>query len=287
MRPTYVVATDLSADSRKAARIAAALSRRTRAQLDAFCALPRSVVQRYRIAPAHVRELLAAISARGEDERESAAHVVTVAKVADVPAAIVRRAQDAHASLVVVAPHGATGWRRVLLGSVARRVLALAKTSVLVARAPTAAARGPFLAGVDLGPTSELVLRHAVALARALERDLEVVHVVSPVDLLLPTSRATVAAPTLVTGPARQLARLVEVLPHRGVRIATRAVVGSPARHLVEDARRLRAPVVVLGATSKSRPRRALLGSVAHAVAGTCAVSVLVVRPGPSTALPW
>ena len=274
-KPIYVVATDLSRHSRRAAQIAAALARRTHADIDYLCVLPRAVLGRYRLDPDRVRDLLQALAARQGDRITTSAHV---AVANEVPAAIVRRAQEARASLVVVAPHGLTGWRRVLLGSVARRVLVESGTSVLVARAATESARGPILAGVDLGPTAGIVLRHAVALARAMDADLDVVHVVPPVEYILPMVGPIARAPALLAAPARELARRVERLPHRGVRIATRAVEGSPAERLVAEARRTGARFVVVGATTKSRVRRAFLGSVAHAVAGACPVSVLVVR---------
>ena len=273
--PVYVVATDLSLHSRRAARVAAGLARRTRAQLAYVCVLPAPVLDRYRIDPTRVRELLAALAAREGDGARATAHV-DVAK--DVAGAIVGRARASRASLVVVAPHGVTGWRRILLGSVARRVLAEATTSVLVARGATASARGPVLAGVDLGPTAGVVLRHAVALARAVDADLDVVHVVPPVEYILPMVGPIARAPARLAAPGRALAARVERLPHRGVRIATRAIEGVPAERLVAEARRTGARFVVVGATTKSRVRRAFVGSVAHAVAGLCPVSVLVVR---------
>jgi nucleotide-binding universal stress UspA family protein len=274
--PTYLIATDLSPSSRKAARVAARLAGRTRAELDYFCALPADLVDAGRVDPSRVRELLEALAARREDaDVKSTAHVA-VAK--DVPGAILHRAEESRASLVVVAPHGATGWKRVLLGSVALKVLRGAKTSVLVARDRVETARGPVLAGVDLGSASAVTLRHAVAVARAVGADLDVVHVVPPFEFLLPMAGpiATLPPPTAV--PARELALRVARIPHRGVRISTRVLVGSPAETIVGEARRGGARLVVVGATTKSRARAAILGNVAQAVAGACGVSVLVVR---------
>jgi nucleotide-binding universal stress UspA family protein len=272
---TYTIATDLSPSSRKAAAVATLLARRTRARLDFFCALPDGVVDEHRIDPVHVRELLEALAARHGGGVKTAAHVA-VAK--DVPRAIVRRAAESGASLIVVAPHGATGWKKVLLGGVASRVLREAATSVLVAREETASARGPVIAAVDLGPSAALVLRHAVAVARALHANLDVVHVVPPVEFTLPMIGPIATARADVTVPERELARRVARIPHRGVRVSMRVVEGGPAATIAGEARRSGARLVVLAATTKSRVRRAFLGSVAHAVAGTCPVSVLVVR---------
>jgi nucleotide-binding universal stress UspA family protein len=70
-------------------------------------------------------------------------------------------------------------------------------------------------------------------------------------------------------------------VPHRGVRVTTRVVDGSPAEKTVGEARRADARLVVVGSTTKSRAKRVLLGSVAHAVAAAATTSVLIVR-GPS-----
>ncbi len=63
-----------------------------------------------------------------------------------------------------------------------------------------------------------------------------------------------------------------------GVEVTARVVAGSPAAMLVGEATRRRASIVVVGASESSRVRRALLGSVAHAVASTSRAAVLVVR---------
>jgi nucleotide-binding universal stress UspA family protein len=48
----------------------------------------------------------------------------------------VRIAEHENADLIVIATHGMTGWRRVLFGSVAEKVVRLAKCPVLTIRAP-------------------------------------------------------------------------------------------------------------------------------------------------------
>ena len=52
---------------------------------------------------------------------------------------IVRMAETEKADLIVIATHGTTGWRRMLFGSVAGKVVRLAKCPVLTIRAPEVA----------------------------------------------------------------------------------------------------------------------------------------------------
>jgi nucleotide-binding universal stress UspA family protein len=61
-------------------------------------------------------------------------HSARIIEAQDVATALVRVAEDARATLVVVGSHGRTGIRRVLLGSVAERVVRLAHCPVLVVR---------------------------------------------------------------------------------------------------------------------------------------------------------
>jgi hypothetical protein len=65
----------------------------------------------------------------GELSRELTTGNTTVRTVVghgDAASEIVRIAEHEHADLIVIATHGMTGWRRVLFGSVAERVVRLA-----------------------------------------------------------------------------------------------------------------------------------------------------------------
>jgi len=54
----------------------------------------------------------------------------------DAGGEIVRIAEDERADLIVIATHGLTGWRRLVFGSVAERVVRTADCPVLTIRAP-------------------------------------------------------------------------------------------------------------------------------------------------------
>jgi nucleotide-binding universal stress UspA family protein len=282
----YVIATDLSRDSARAAEVAARLAERTRASLDFFCAFPADAVDEYGIDLARARAGVEALGRRhAEGASKSAAHV---AVVRDVSAAILRHARQVGAGLLVVAPHGATGWKRVLLGSVTEKVLRHATCSVLVARPDERQARGRILVGVDRGPAAETTMRHAVALARALRASVTAVHVVRPAELLLPLvapkARGLRGGDARLAAKAQEFRNWVGAFPCRGVRVDARVIEGSPAETLVGEATRHRPSVVVVGAGGGGRVRRALLGSVARAVAATCPASVLVVRAASAAA---
>jgi universal stress protein A len=69
-----------------------------------------------------------AAGAKGVNTRTTVGH-------GDAGIEIVRIAQEEGADLVVIATHGLTGWRHVMFGSVAEKVVQLAHCSVLSVRA--------------------------------------------------------------------------------------------------------------------------------------------------------
>lgn len=279
-RPTYVIATDLSADSRKAAEVAARIAERTRASLDFFCAIPARTLDEYAVDLAHARAGVEAVARRHAEAVPKAQTHVAV--VRDVAAAILRHAAKARAAMLVVAPHGATGWKRALLGSVTEKVLRSATMPVLVARAGQGGPTGSIVAAVDQGTMAATTMRNAIALARLLRARLFAVHVVKTAELLLPlvapADRALRVGDHRLAERARDFRALVASFPARGVTVKAVVREGSPAEEVVAEAKERGAGLIVVGASDKSGVRRALLGSVAHAIASASPTSVLVLR---------
>ncbi len=278
-KPTYVVATDLSPASRHAAEIAAMLAMSTNAALDFFCAVPASAARQVEFDLERAREALTVLA---HSYADASVHVV-VAR--DAAPAILSHVRRVGAALLVVAPHGVTGWKKVLLGSVTEKVLRGASTSVLIARGSGVKPLGKILVGVVPGPAGTAPLDAAISFSRSLEAELTVTHVVPPAPLLLPLvapgARALRIGAKRLKAETTELERWVASFGARGVRLRLEVMVGSPAERLVGEARRRRADLVVVGATTRSAVRRALLGNVAHAVAGASPCSVLVVRARP------
>src|SRR6185503_6114803 len=116
MNPRYVVATDLSPESRTALAAAVTLARRTGASIDLLCAVPTSLVDEEEELLARVRAGLARI-ARRVQERDLEVRTEVVV-TSDVPRAIAARAASTKADLVACGPSGVTGWKKFVLGSV-------------------------------------------------------------------------------------------------------------------------------------------------------------------------
>jgi nucleotide-binding universal stress UspA family protein len=201
-------------------------------------------------------------------------------------AEIVTRAEAWGADLVVVGTHGRSGIARVLLGSVAERVVRHAHVPVLVARAIKKA--GVVVAATDLSETSLPVV---AAAARAAERRNARLVVVTAVDFATAALSSIAGAPfgaTPVVPPAetqeqvRQAMRETMTRELERVRATgeVRVVDGPPASAITELADSLDAELLVVGTHGRTGFSRLALGSVAERVARAASSSVLVVRTG-------
>lgn len=195
-------------------------------------------------------------------------------------ARIVEQAERAAADLIVVGERGATGLARVVLGSVAERVVRYAHGPVLVARAgPTS---GNILVATDL---SEPSLPALVAAAREARRPgvrVTALHCVG-----LPTYFGSESDPGVSAGvspdrveAARTEARLQlgKALERCGLEAEPQVATGIPDAAIVSAAEKLRAELVVVGTRGRTGLRRVMLGSVAESVVRHAPCSVLVVR---------
>ena len=125
---------------------------------------------------------------------------------------------------------------------------------------------GPVVAAIDLGPSSERVLRHAAGLARLLESPLKIVHVTNDVS---PDGHQRVADFCVRAAP-------YELDPDQ-VDIVLRT--GHVSDGINREAARSDAVMVVAGSRGHGRIARLLLGSSSEAMLRTAPAPVLLVPP--------
>jgi nucleotide-binding universal stress UspA family protein len=201
-----------------------------------------------------------------------------------VYAEIVRRAELGQVDLIVVGNQGASGLARVVLGSVADKVVRHAHCPVLVARPSPRS--GVILAASDFSTPSRaaLIVADREAARRRGSTRVAVVHCLD-----LPPALMGFGSAPLVPAPAglpdsrpalREAAgqRLREELRETAVQASVLVEDGQSAVGIVRLAESLPAELVVLGTSGKTGLRRVILGSVAEAVVRRAPCSVLVVR---------
>lgn len=140
-----VVATDFSENAQPAIDAAVTVAKTFEAEVHLVHAFqtPVPIVSPYEVVVPdgfleQARES-AAKSLKAAEEKISSAGVTVTSHLAEVPAApaIARIAGELEADLVVVGTHGHTGFKHLVLGSVAERTIRLAPCSVLTVKSKT------------------------------------------------------------------------------------------------------------------------------------------------------
>jgi nucleotide-binding universal stress UspA family protein len=206
----------------------------------------------------------------------------------DPAGVILLHAESRRPDLIVLGTHQRAGLDRLRAGSVAERVVARADQPVLIVPAGGAATMDrPFsgiLAAIDFGEASIRALERARALARELDTDLTVVHVI-PGPPEVPPHLYRYGAVEYRSLQARdaeqQLQALVPETGLPGSRVRIRVLYGAPHEEIARIATESGADLVVLGVSRRGVVGRAVFGTTASRVARIAAQPILAV---PETA---
>lgn len=203
----------------------------------------------------------------------------------DPYAAIVRRAEVFNADLLIVGSHGRTGLARMLLGSVAEKVVRYAPCPVLVARQGPEA--GPIVTTTDFSDVSKVGMRMATQEAEKSGDPLVAIHVLdmsSPAGLTYSINIPGMASAFEGTDVQRELSvdlqkTLAEVTSGARINASAEVFVGDPAMAVVHRAEDLKARLIVVSTHGRTGLQRMLMGSVAEKIVRHAHTSVLAVRP--------
>ena len=279
--------TDFSDGSQHALRVAARLASEHAAELvllNAWFVPPMMYSGEYIFPPMVLEEWQddgrRRLAMAVEQARTLGAKLVSGFSVTGSPwATIVDVLDNQGFDLCVMGTHGRTGVTRILLGSVAEKVVRHAPCSVLAVRAD-GEPDGPFrhvLCPTDFSEAST----HAVDVAAKLVEpggDLRVLHVIE-----VPIAAS---GPIRVAEFARDLdARASEALAKTAARVSEKIRVTTSSRIGFPGAQTLavleadpKIDLVVMGSHGRTGLRRALLGSVAEKVVRNAKSPVMVVR---------
>jgi len=227
------------------------------------------------------RDLRRVLTAR----RASDVKVEIVMRKGNVVQEILAHAKASRADLVVIGSHGRGGVQRLVLGSVAEKVLRLATCPVLTARRGVSLARrsgspfGTILCPTDFSPAANRAVAYARRLAKEADARLIVMHAVD-----WPFGDA------VTSGPVAQLRKSIEssaregldrLLPRpRSDRPRAQAVVtiGKASTAILKLARARSVDLIVVGVSGRGATNVALLGSTTHQVIREGTWPVLTVR---------
>ena len=201
---------------------------------------------------------------------------------------ICKLAGKIHADLIVMSTHGRTGWRRVLLGSTAERVVQHAPCPVLIARQSKTVQKHALklkkiVVPVDFSDCSVEGLNYAVKLARGFNAELLLLHALHIYHYETPVVVYTV--PELNRFAREGVEERMQELVHDtnfgdvkfGTVIKLGRQTGSSARTICHYAEKTSADLIVTSTHGRTGLPHVLIGSVAEKIARCAKTPVLVV----------
>jgi nucleotide-binding universal stress UspA family protein len=234
--------------------------------------------------------ILQAMAEYVADDRSTGVKVDTVLEEHhDIAGAIVARAASWRAELIVLGTHGRSGWQRLVLGSIAEKVLRKAQCPVLtvppraqqvIPGAVVAIER--IVCPIDFSPASTRALRHAMSLARQAGTGarLTVAHIIElPPDVPEPPLPEFSASRALRFEQARRSLR--DALPARlrtVCDIDQLLLVGKPYKEILRLAEEQQADVIVMGVQGRGAADLLFFGSTTQHVVRAARCPVLTVR---------
>jgi nucleotide-binding universal stress UspA family protein len=244
------------------------------------------------IEAAHRQELTAAMRKASGSVPASVQTDFVVRQAADAGTAILDLVAEQAVDLLVLGTHGRSGFKRLLLGSVAEWVIRRSSCATLVVppRAADVAAGTPIqfrriVCAVDFSESSRVAAAQAIRLTRQTAAHLTLFHVISrPPELYADTTgsefnvnhiRAAAEADAL-----RRLRELIPREPDMPGTIETAVEEGDPERWVLRKAAELNADLVVLGVHGRSAADLLVFGSTANHVVRAATCPVLIVRHG-------
>jgi nucleotide-binding universal stress UspA family protein len=232
-------------------------------------------------------EQLDAIAKPLRDDRLQVTTAIVNGYYSDIGQIVARLATERGVSLVAMTTHGRGGVQRFVYGSVADAVIRASHVPLLLIPAsgayPLPTDRPPRITvALDGSELSELALPAAVDLAKALEGQIELVHVVEPpnygLELGKPATFRMDPAEALDKAEA-YLRQVASELGQTGLAVGRRVIAGFAEPSVASLAQPKYSDILALGTHGHGGLRRVLLGSTATAALKRASVPLLVVRP--------
>jgi nucleotide-binding universal stress UspA family protein len=291
---------DLSEHSRRALDHAVAIARWYGSRIIAIHVVSPAPVSAYGPGPVVLEpammnaadrdQLQASLDAFVQAESAHGVTIDTAIREGNTAAEILAQAADLPADLIVIGTHGRSGFERLLLGSVAEKVLRKAGCPVLtvprhhpgtVPAAPVVFKR--ILCPVDFSTSAMRALDYALSLAQEGDGELTVLHV-------LPNGyeNADVVADDRMTlgdfmrrREADMRRMMKEAVPDEAsmyCRVETALVNGSPWREILKEAGDRQSDVIVMGVQGRGAVDLMFFGSTTQHVVRQATCPVLTIK---------
>ncbi|MBI5876837.1 MAG: universal stress protein [Chloroflexi bacterium] len=275
MYPTILVPLDGSELAETILPVARDLARRSHAPLLLLRIAARGANTE---AAAYLHKQASALQAAG-------CEAATVVRSGPVAETILAHADEVRADLIAMSTHGRGGLSRVVMGSVADRVVRGGRMPVVLVRAGTEP-RGQFalrriLAPVDGTPLAEQSLVHAQRLAGAFDAEVLLLSIWDGMGYQLGSFPANELEMKKQEEHAIAKYYIIETthrLQKQGVRVHWKLLSGHVSQCIVETARANGSDLIVMATHGLTGISRMVEGSIADEVLRTSPVPLLLVR---------
>jgi nucleotide-binding universal stress UspA family protein len=214
----------------------------------------------------------------------------TVAEGAPVTA-ILNSAEADRTGLICLGTHGREGVERLILGSVAERVLRKARSPVLTVsepgdeRAPKNAAFKHILCAVDFSSCSLAGLRYAIRFGEKFAAKITVLHVLDlgyshPVDIHAERDLTRFARAIIKDGK-EEMRKFIRPVKSGRVRFNTELVIGTPVEQISDFALAKDFDLIITSTHGLTGFKHVLIGSIAEHLVRQSRVPLLVVPSHP------
>jgi len=177
---------------------------------------------------------------------------------------IVNQAEKNQVRMVIMGTRGRTGIKRVIMGSVAGKVIGHASCNVLIVHPEAKIGYKKIVIATDGSRHSEDAASEAIAIAKRCESFISVV---------------SVAASDAETVSAKENVRqIVELAKQNGIKIEGIIIQGLPYEAIVRHAKQNGADLIVVGSHGRTGLMSILVGTVAERVVCHAECAVLVVK---------
>lgn len=184
-------------------------------------------------------------------------------------------AQEVDADLVIVGGHRATPWQRIVLGSVTDGVRHKAPCSVLIARNPPRSGR--ILVATDASRYSHEALAAGIDIAKALQVETDVIHVV-PNPSTHSLDAMAQSESRYVRLAAADRTHVSNIAVEKDCPLQHELLFGEPREVIIQYAAKNQHDLIVMGTRGLSGMRAMMAGSVSEPVSRHADTNVLLYK---------
>ncbi|KKK66103.1 hypothetical protein LCGC14_2967460 [marine sediment metagenome] len=202
---------------------------------------------------------------------------------------VIQVAKEKDVDIIAIGTHGRAGVDRIILGSVAERVVRKAHCPVMVVRSRKYIGFKRIIVPIDFSDCSRIALEYAAATARAHRSKLTILHVYeeSFIEPYVRAANTEEEAQEIIRGIEQvnegKYDEFLKKIDLGGVEYDKLLRKGIPSNEIVETAREQQAQLIVVGTHGRSGIKHMLIGSDAEEVVRNAPCDIVVVKPEKSS----